>query len=140
MAAGARFAETTHTDPVRIEREADIARLADAPWGALEHSIFTAHQMGGCAMGDDPETSVVSSRLQHHHVENLFVVDGNETRHIDCSQVTLPYGGQLLDDVANRTETAMSQEHCFRACELALTAQAEAVRLDARNDSDGDST
>ena len=76
-AAGARYALTTHVAPIRIEREADIARLADAPWGALEHAIFTAHQMGGCAMGDDPATSVVSSRLRHHQISNLFVVDGS---------------------------------------------------------------
>jgi len=60
---------------------------------------------------------------------HLFLVDAKETRHVDCSQVDLPYGRQLLDDVVNRTETAMTQEHCFRVCELALAAQAEAERL-----------
>ncbi len=60
---------------------------------------------------------------------HLFLVDGEETRHIDCSNVELPYGRQLVRDVRERTETAMTQEHCFRACELALSAQAEAVRL-----------
>lgn len=77
LAAGARFAMSTHVEPVRVESEAHISRLAEAPYGTQEHSIFTAHQMGGCAMGDDPETSVVSSRLQHHEVSNLFVVDGS---------------------------------------------------------------
>lgn len=65
----------------------------------------------------------------HAEGNHLFLVDGRETRHMDCRQVPLPYGGQLLDDVLNRTETAMSQEHCFRACELALAAQDEAFRL-----------
>ena len=60
--------------------------------------------------------------------DHLFLVDGKQTRHVDCSQVELPYGRLLLDDVAHRTETAMGQEHCFRACELALRAQAEARR------------
>ena len=32
-----------------------------------------------------------------------------------------------IDDVLNRTETAMSQEHCFLATELALRAQAGAT-------------
>ena len=62
---------------------------------------------------------------------HLFLVDGAETRHEDCSRTPLPYGRQLLADVRNRTETAMTQEHCFRACELALTAQARAERLPA---------
>ena len=56
--------------------------------------------------------------------DHLFLVDRKGMQHIDCSQVDLPYGRQLAFDVLNRTETAMSQEHCFRAMELALTAQA----------------
>ncbi len=40
-----------------------------------------------------------------------------------------PYGRQLVADVLNRTETAMSQAHCFLASELALKAAAMATRL-----------
>lgn len=58
--------------------------------------------------------------------DHLFLVDRKGMQHIDCSQVDLPYGRQLAFDVLNRTETAMGQEHCFRAMELALTAQAVA--------------
>ncbi|HEX6069706.1 MAG TPA: Gfo/Idh/MocA family oxidoreductase [Longimicrobiaceae bacterium] len=57
---------------------------------------------------------------------HLFVVDGKGVQYIDSSDVELPYGEQLVDDVVNRTETAMSQEHCFLATELALRAQAAA--------------
>lgn len=61
--------------------------------------------------------------------DHLFLVTKEKTEYIDCSQVELPYGRQLVDDVINRTETAMSQEMCFYASELALTAQAMATRL-----------
>jgi hypothetical protein len=54
---------------------------------------------------------------------HLFLVDKKETRYIDCSAEPLPYGTQLVDDVLNRTETAMPQAHCFLATELALKAQ-----------------
>jgi predicted dehydrogenase len=57
---------------------------------------------------------------------HLFVVDQKETRYVDTADVVLPYGRQLVDDVVNRTETAMPQEHCFRAMELALQAQKQA--------------
>ena len=57
---------------------------------------------------------------------HLFITDKKETRYIDCKDVTLPYGEQLVNDVLNRTETAMSQEHCFLATELALKAQKQA--------------
>ena len=58
--------------------------------------------------------------------DHLFIVDGKGVRHIDCSSETLPYGKAFLEDVRNRTETAMGQAHCFKAMELALTAQAMA--------------
>lgn len=54
---------------------------------------------------------------------HLFLVNNKETQYVDCSKTELPYGRQLVDDVINRTETAMSQEHCFLATELALKAQ-----------------
>ncbi len=57
---------------------------------------------------------------------HLFLTDQKETRYIDCSQQPLPYGLQLVDDIINRTETAMTQEHCFLATELALKAQQQA--------------
>jgi predicted dehydrogenase len=60
---------------------------------------------------------------------HLFIVDKKETRYLDCSKEPLPYGEQLVDDVLNRTETAMSQEHCFLATELAITAQRNARKL-----------
>lgn len=61
--------------------------------------------------------------------DHLFLVDQHQTRHIDCSEQVLPYGPRLLDDIRHRTETAMTQAHCFLATELALKAEAMAVRL-----------
>lgn len=58
---------------------------------------------------------------------HLFLVDKKDTRYIDCTEVTLPYGAALVQDILNRTETAMTQEHCFLATELALKAERNAV-------------
>lgn len=60
--------------------------------------------------------------------EHLLLVDGNETRRFDCQHDPLPFAERFLADVRARTETAMSQAHCFAACELALRGQAQAVR------------
>jgi predicted dehydrogenase len=49
--------------------------------------------------------------------------------YIEGKDQRLPYGGQLVDDVLNRTETAMRQTHCFLAMELALQAEKQAQRL-----------
>jgi predicted dehydrogenase len=55
--------------------------------------------------------------------DHLFLVDQKRTQYIECSKEPLRYGEQLVFDILNRTETSMSQEHCFRAMELALRAQ-----------------
>jgi predicted dehydrogenase len=63
---------------------------------------------------------------------HLFLVDQKETKYIDCKDVVLPYGDQLVADVLHRTETAMPQAHCFLAMELVLQAESRARRLNAK--------
>jgi predicted dehydrogenase len=60
---------------------------------------------------------------------HLFLVDAKGVQRIDCSNVELPFGRQAVDDVLNRTETAMTQAHCFLAMELALRAQKQAQKV-----------
>jgi len=60
---------------------------------------------------------------------HLFLVDNRGTRYVDCKNQALSYGPQLVADVVNRTETAMSQAHCFLATELVLKAQKQAQRV-----------
>lgn len=61
--------------------------------------------------------------------DHIFLTDRAGTRHIDASEMALPYGERLRDDVLNRTETAMSQARCFHAMDLALDAHEMAVRI-----------
>jgi predicted dehydrogenase len=61
--------------------------------------------------------------------DHLFLVTDEDTRYVDCRDAPLPYYQRLIADVFERTETAMSQAHCFKVCELALAAQAKAKRL-----------
>jgi predicted dehydrogenase len=63
---------------------------------------------------------------------HLFLVNGKDTQYIDSSNTPLPYGQQLVDDVINRTETAMTQAHCFLATELALKAQKMAQKINIK--------
>jgi predicted dehydrogenase len=60
---------------------------------------------------------------------HLFLTDHKETRYIDCKQQDLPYGRLLVDDVLNRTETAMPQAHCLLAAELSIKAQKNAQKI-----------
>ncbi len=77
LAAGAEDAWTMHNPPHRIQGEAELAALASLPYGPHDLSVFTAHQMGGCSMGPDPDTSVVGADHRVHGVDGLFVVDGS---------------------------------------------------------------
>ena len=77
LAAGAVRVATLHGTPRVLASEAELPLLDEAPYGAGEVAVFSAHQMGGCAMGPDPATSVVGPDLRHHRVPNLFVVDGS---------------------------------------------------------------
>lgn len=63
---------------------------------------------------------------------HLFLSDQRSTEYVDCSDVELPYGRQLLADIRDRTETAMPQAHAFLAAELALRAELQATTLPAR--------
>jgi predicted dehydrogenase len=62
----------------------------------------------------------------------LYLVNQKETLHMDCNNEALPFGPAFVDDVVNRTETAMGQAHCFLATELALKAQKKAKVLNLK--------
>jgi choline dehydrogenase-like flavoprotein len=78
LASGAKRAMTLHDPGIVVESEKDLPKLESARWEPCSVGIFTAHQMGGCAMGDDPSKSVVRSEdLRMHDVANLHVIDGS---------------------------------------------------------------
>jgi choline dehydrogenase-like flavoprotein len=77
FAAGAKQVRSLHLSPLTLKSAAEIDRLDDAAWAPVQVRVATAHQMGGCAMGKDPSTSVVDPHLKYHTLDNLFVVDGS---------------------------------------------------------------
>lgn len=58
--------------------------------------------------------------------------NGKRTEYRVDPKMPCPFGRQLVDDVLNRTETAMQQTHAFLASELAVRAQLTALRLSTR--------
>ena len=64
--------------------------------------------------------------------DHLYLVNQERCEHIDASQAGYPYFERLTNDIANRTETAMAQSHCFKVMELALKAQ-EMAEANARS-------
>jgi predicted dehydrogenase len=60
---------------------------------------------------------------------HLFITDQKGVNYVDCKGMETPYGRQLVDDVLNRTETAVPQKHTFLASELSIRAQDQAKVL-----------
>jgi hypothetical protein len=77
LAAGAREVLTFHEPPLRIRSERDLSAIDSASVAPNRCALFTAHQMGGAPMGEDPGIAIVDSRLKHHLVDNLYVMDGS---------------------------------------------------------------
>ncbi len=61
---------------------------------------------------------------------HVYVVDGKGERYYNAVGATgYPFFGQLILDCLNRTENAMTQAHAFKAAELCLIAQRDALRI-----------
>lgn len=63
--------------------------------------------------------------------DHVILVNGKRCEKIDASGKDLPFFARFAVDLRERSETAMTQAHVFKVCELSLKAQAmaEAARL-----------
>ncbi len=60
----------------------------------------------------------------------VFMADQKGEHTFDVrGKVGYPFFGQLILDCINRTENAMTQEHAFKAAELCVKAQMQAVQI-----------
>jgi predicted dehydrogenase len=64
--------------------------------------------------------------------DHLFLCDRQGTRHIDCRDEPITFFQELVADVRDRTETALSHDHVFKVCSLALDADDRARQGAAR--------
>lgn len=57
----------------------------------------------------------------------IYLVDHEGEKRIPCDgKIGYPFFGMLILDILNNTDKAMTQEHCFKAAELSMKAQAVA--------------
>lgn len=71
---------TYHENDTRLIEHAKVqmTRILDAAGGKnIWTADRTAHLLGGCRMGSNPTTSVVSKDCRSHDVPNLFICDGS---------------------------------------------------------------
>lgn len=63
--------------------------------------------------------------------DHVYLVNNDGEYHWNVKgNVGYPYFGQLILDCLNRTENAMTQEHAFKAAELSVLAQKNAVSIE----------
>ncbi len=61
---------------------------------------------------------------------HVFLVNKDGEQHFEVSgKVGYPFFGQLILDCINRTENAMTQEHAFKAAELCVKAEMQALKV-----------
>lgn len=61
---------------------------------------------------------------------HVYLVNESGEHYFDVSgKVGYPFFGELILDCINRTEYAMTQEHAFKAAELCVRAQLQAVKI-----------
>ena len=130
----AQVRNVRHADRPRFQDFGDVMLRGDGGTGYIRLDWFTP---AGLPTWGDTRLTVLGTDgyievrknvdlAGRPGTDHLFLVDGKGVRYVDCSKVEMPYGRQLIDDVLNRTETAMTQTHCFLATELALIAQEKA--------------
>jgi quinoprotein glucose dehydrogenase len=68
-----------------------LAKANDGRMSGLSGLSYQDHPAGGCRMGDDPATSVVSSHGRTHDHENLFVVGSPTLPTGGCTNGTLTF-------------------------------------------------
>ena len=62
--------------------------------------------------------------------DHVYLANQEGEFHIPVAgKVGYPYFGQLILDCLNRTEKAMTQEHAFKAAELCVKAQMQAIQI-----------
>ena len=126
-----------HPDRPEFEDFGDVLLRSDGAAGYARVDWFTAAGLGVWGdgrlfvLGSEGTIELrkyidVGGRPGGNH---LFLVDGTGARYIDCNDVTIAYGERLRDDVLDRTDTAIPQARAFLAAELALIAEARAVRI-----------
>jgi choline dehydrogenase-like flavoprotein len=97
-----------------------IDRVKRIPFRAGGYKLFSAHQMGSCRMGEDPQTSVAGPWGELHDTKGVWIGDGSA---FPTSSGTNPMVSIMA--LAHRTAEAIAEE-AGEAPEAAAAASAEA--------------
>jgi choline dehydrogenase-like flavoprotein len=110
FAAGAEKVMPLHSDARYVKTLAEARQMIDGLSLELYRTrLGSAHVMGGCAMGEDPNRAVTDSLGRHHQLQNLSIHDGSLfPTSIGANPQLSVYGlsAQLATALAQRLRTA----------------------------------
>lgn len=126
-AEGAEVVAATATnlenpDHPEFEDHGTVSWRGKAGTGEAELSFYTGKQTTGFVL----ELTGTEGRMEiQKHARRITVTNrrGQKKEYRADAKLPCPFGPQLVDDILNRTETAMSLAHAFLASELAVRAQ-----------------
>jgi hypothetical protein len=138
--AVSQIANVRHPDHPKFQDFGDMVLRGNRGFGYVRLDWFTPDGLGTWGdgrlfiLGTDGyiEVRKYTDVAVKHQGNNLFLVDKNHARYIDCSNMPLPFGPQFVSDIVNRTHTAQDQDECLLAAELVIKAQrnARVVKLE----------
>lgn len=129
----ARVENFNNSDKPGLEDFGEVSMTADN--GASFYSRVDWFTPEGQAVWGDGRTVIMGTQgviecrkytdvARQSPASKVFLTDANGEQEIEClGQSEFPYFGRLILDVLNRTDTAMSQPHTFKAAELSMRAQ-----------------
>ena len=138
-----QVANTNFPQYPKFEDFGDVMLSGNGGMGYIRVDWFTPDGLGSWGdgrltiLGTDGYIEIrknIDIASGHAGGNHLYLVDKKEARYIDCNKEPLPFGQLFVDDVVNRTETAMPQAHCFLATELALKAQKNAKVINLKKE------
>lgn len=132
--AESQIANVRHPQYPRFQDFGDMVLRGDRGFGYVRLDWFTPAGLGTWGdgrlfiLGTDGyiEIRKYTDVAAKHQGNNLFIVDKNQARYIDCNNMPLPFGAQFVSDIVNRTHTAQDQTQCLLAAELVIKAQSAA--------------
>lgn len=132
-----QVANVNHSQKPKFQDFGDMMLRGDKGFGYVRLDWFTPDGLG--TWGDGRlfilgiegyiEARKYTNVAQSKQGNNLYIVDKNQARYIDCNNLSLPFGQQFVSDIVNRTHTAQDQTQCLLAAELVVRAQMKAQHV-----------
>ncbi|HUA92447.1 MAG TPA: Gfo/Idh/MocA family oxidoreductase [Terracidiphilus sp.] len=129
-----QVANVRHPEHPRFQDFGDMVLRGDRGFGYVRLDWFTPDGLGTWGdgrlfiLGTDGyiEVRKYTNVAVSAQGNNLFIVDKNRARYIDCNNMPLPFGPQFVADIVNRTHNAQNLDEALLAAELVIKAQRNA--------------